>query len=191
MRVGEWAEQWLTTRTDLRETSRARLVSIVRLHVVREFGDRRLSTIGNAEVRAWVRRMSANGMSAASVRKAVRFAVDARRGGSGSSSLGEPRRSRCRCPPSSRPSNASCPVSRLPTLADAIAPEYRALVLLGAFGGLRWGELAGLRRSPCRRAPVPGHRCGDRDPGRRNDLVRRAEDVKIAPRRPDRTIDHA
>ena len=27
-----------------------------------------------------------------------------------------------------------------------IAPRYRALVLLGAFGGLRWGELAGLRR---------------------------------------------
>ena len=33
------------------------------------------------------------------------------------------------------------------TLADLIAPRYRALVLLGAFGGLRWGEMAGLRRS--------------------------------------------
>jgi integrase len=31
-------------------------------------------------------------------------------------------------------------------LADAIAPEYRALILLGAFGGLRIGEMAGLRR---------------------------------------------
>jgi integrase len=33
------------------------------------------------------------------------------------------------------------------TLADAIAPRYRALVLVGAYGGLRIGELAGLRRS--------------------------------------------
>jgi integrase len=32
------------------------------------------------------------------------------------------------------------------TLADIINPRYRALVLLGGFGGLRWGELAGLRR---------------------------------------------
>jgi integrase len=32
-------------------------------------------------------------------------------------------------------------------LADAIAPRYRALVLVGAYGGLRIGELAGLRRS--------------------------------------------
>jgi integrase len=33
------------------------------------------------------------------------------------------------------------------TLADAIAPRCRALVLVGAYGGLRIGELAGLRRS--------------------------------------------
>jgi hypothetical protein len=32
------------------------------------------------------------------------------------------------------------------TLADAIAPRCRALVLVGAYGGLRIGELAGLRR---------------------------------------------
>jgi integrase len=31
-------------------------------------------------------------------------------------------------------------------LADAIRPRYRALVLVGAYGGLRIGELAGLRR---------------------------------------------
>src|SRR5215211_317552 len=31
-------------------------------------------------------------------------------------------------------------------LADAINPRYRALVLVGAYGGLRIGELAGLRR---------------------------------------------
>jgi integrase len=32
------------------------------------------------------------------------------------------------------------------TLADAIKARYRALVLVGAYGGLRIGELAGLRR---------------------------------------------
>jgi integrase len=31
-------------------------------------------------------------------------------------------------------------------LADAIVPRYRVLVLVGAYGGLRIGELAGLRR---------------------------------------------
>lgn len=32
-------------------------------------------------------------------------------------------------------------------LAEAIEPRYRLLVLLAAFGSLRWGELLGLRRS--------------------------------------------
>lgn len=32
-------------------------------------------------------------------------------------------------------------------LAEAIAPRYRAFVLVAAYGGLRWGEMVGLRRS--------------------------------------------
>jgi integrase len=32
------------------------------------------------------------------------------------------------------------------TLADAIDPRYRVLVMLAVFAGLRWGELAALRR---------------------------------------------
>ena len=30
-------------------------------------------------------------------------------------------------------------------MAEAIGPRYRALVLVAAYGGLRWGELVGLR----------------------------------------------
>jgi integrase len=32
-------------------------------------------------------------------------------------------------------------------LAEVVRPGYRALVFVGAYGGLRIGELAGLRRS--------------------------------------------
>ncbi len=31
-------------------------------------------------------------------------------------------------------------------LADAVGDHYRALVVVAAYGGLRWGELAGLQR---------------------------------------------
>jgi integrase len=37
-------------------------------------------------------------------------------------------------------------IDQVAELADAVGPRYRALVLLAAFGGLRWGELGGLRR---------------------------------------------
>jgi integrase len=36
-------------------------------------------------------------------------------------------------------------VAQIAALADAINPRYRALVLVAAYGGLRWGELVGLR----------------------------------------------
>jgi hypothetical protein len=38
-------------------------------------------------------------------------------------------------------------VSQVFDLAEAISVRYRALILLGSFGTLSWGELAGLRRS--------------------------------------------
>jgi len=38
-------------------------------------------------------------------------------------------------------------VDEVAELADAIDPRYRALVLLGAYSGLRIGEMSGLRRS--------------------------------------------
>jgi Phage integrase family/Transposase len=36
-------------------------------------------------------------------------------------------------------------VAQVAALAEAIGPRYRALVLVAAYGGLRWGELVGLR----------------------------------------------
>jgi integrase len=36
-------------------------------------------------------------------------------------------------------------VAELAALADAIPRRFRALVLVAAYTGLRWGELAGLR----------------------------------------------
>jgi integrase len=36
-------------------------------------------------------------------------------------------------------------VAEVAAVADAIPPRFRALVLVAAYTGLRWGELAGLR----------------------------------------------
>jgi integrase len=47
-----------------------------------------------------------------------------------------------------------CP-SRSCTLAEAVPGRYRALVLVAGYGGLRWGELVGLRR---RRVDLAGAR---------------------------------
>jgi integrase len=52
-------------------------------------------------------------------------------------------------------------------LADAIGPSYRALVLLGAYAGLRIGELAGVTPASGRPAAWHGRRGRDRRGGPR------------------------
>jgi integrase len=44
------------------------------------------------------------------------------------------------------PERPTATIPEVFALAGAVQPRYRALVLLAAFCGLRWGELMGLRR---------------------------------------------
>jgi integrase len=60
------------------------------------------------------------------------------------------RRNPCRIKGAGQERSPERPVLTVPevyVLADAVGGRYRALVLLGVFGSLRWGELAALRRS--------------------------------------------
>jgi integrase len=56
-------------------------------------------------------------------------------------------------------------VTQVAALAQAIHPRFRALVLVAAYAGLRWGELVGLRVRPGGSAASADHggRAGDRD----------------------------
>jgi integrase len=97
-------------------------------------------------VRAWVAELSAGHLAPATVQKAYQLlgkvmgaAVDA----------GMIPQSPCRrvpLPKAEREEMRFLTSAEVATLAYAIQPRYRVLVLVGAYGGLRIGELAGLRR---------------------------------------------
>jgi integrase len=147
VRFSDWLTAWWATTTNLRPTTRARDETLLRLHAVPRFGDVPLAAISQLEVRAWVAELSARGLAPATVTKAYQLlgkvmaaAVDA----------GYVAQTPCRKIPLPR---IECEEMRfltpaeIVTLAEAIRPIYRALVLVGAYGGLRIGELAGLRRT--------------------------------------------
>ena len=107
-----------------------------------------LTRIGQRDVRAWVAGLTAKNLAASTVQrcyqllsKVMAAAVDA----------GMIPQTPCRRVPLPRIERKEM---RFPSpaevwkLADAIGPEYRALILLGAFGGLRIGEMAGLASGP-------------------------------------------
>jgi integrase len=146
VRFSSWLAAWWATTTNLRPTTRARDETLLRLYAVPRFGDMPLAAISQLEVRAWVADLSARGFAPATVTKAYQLlgkvmaaAVDA----------GYLAQTPCRkvpLPKVEREEMRFLTPTEIVTLAEAIRPTYRALVFVGAYGGLRIGELAGLRR---------------------------------------------
>ncbi len=146
VRLSAWAEDWVPTRHDLRASTRARLEMSMSGQVLPQFGSTPLAKITNAEVRRWVAEMLDSGLSAATVRKAV-FAL--RQCLSAAVSDGRLLMNPAvDVPLPSEQLKAPRFLSRdeVERLADAMPDRYRALLLVGAFTGLRWGEAAGLTR---------------------------------------------
>ena len=114
--------------------------------VLPRFGSTPLRRITNGEVRMWVRDLLAQGLSAATVRKAA-FALrqclaaavaDGRLTTNPADAVPlpteRPRPTRYRSQP------------EVERLVAAMPRRYQALILVGAYAGLRWGEAVGLRR---------------------------------------------
>lgn len=145
----DWAEQFMETKAILKPKTRASYVSLLNSRITPEFGNRSLASIRTSDVRRWQAAMTTAALSASRRRQALLLlsqimeaaVVDGR-------ILVNP------CGPVTRP-KLPAPVQdyltadELDALAGAIKPEYKLLVYLLGYGGLRWGELAGLRRASC------------------------------------------
>ena len=143
--LAEWAKRWQQTTSDLRPTTRDLYAYLLRRFLLPSLGKAALSSIDVLAVRAWLARLQAEGVSASTRAKAYRLqsrilgaAVEA----------GYLLRNPCTVKGAGQeraPEMRFATVAQVAALADAIAPRYRALVLVAAYGGLRWGELVGLR----------------------------------------------
>ncbi|MFJ6636029.1 tyrosine-type recombinase/integrase [Streptomyces sp. NPDC091376] len=142
---GAYAATWITER-GISPSTADLYRSLLRNHLVPTFGSAALADITPAMVRAWrVARLDA-GAGASSVAKSYALlravlmtAVEDRL----------IRRNPCRVKGASvapTPERPTATVQEVYAIAGAIQPRYRALVLLAAFTGLRWGELIGLHR---------------------------------------------
>jgi integrase len=97
-------------------------------------------------VRAWVTELSAKGLAPATVHKCYQVLTKIL---AAAVEGGMIPRSPCRgvpLPKVERGEMQFLTVAEVRRLAVAVGPGYRALILLGAYGGLRIGEMAGLRR---------------------------------------------
>lgn len=141
-----WAETWLPTRHDLRATTWARLEGVMRKQVLPHFGRVPLNKITNGNIRRWVTELLDSGLSAATVRKAVfglRQCLEA--------AVADDRLAHNPALQVPLPSERAKPArflsqAEVERLFESTPAKYQALVLVGAYAGLRWGEAVALRR---------------------------------------------
>jgi integrase len=141
----EWAARWEATTVNLRANTQAAYRNLLRRYLLPTFGLMPLADLDAMAVRAWLARLERDGVGASTRAKSYRLlsrilATAIESGyltrnpctirGAASDPVGEMR---------------FATVAEVAALADAIPPRFRALVLVAAYTGLRWGELAGLR----------------------------------------------
>lgn len=144
-RFGPYATEWLDARVDLKPTTRQQYAGTLRTHVLPHLGGYALEEMTSVRVRGWYAVLARSTsptptrQAYALVRTILNTAVD------DEILLRNP----CRIRGAGVAKTAERPIATLAqveALAEAVYPRYRALVLLAAWTGARWGELIALTR---------------------------------------------
>jgi integrase len=144
----DWAERWLTTKAPQLQPSIIDLYRyLLRRHIVPRFGKAAVGRITAVDVHAWLAGLHSTKLSPNTVAKAYRVlsgvldgAVDARLIA----------RSPCSIKRAGTERHDEMQIAtpeQVAAIAAAVGPRWEALVFTAAYSGLRWGELAGLRRN--------------------------------------------
>lgn len=142
--VGEWVGTWLAGYSGHRDST-VRQAKVHAARIVARFGTRRLAEVRPSDVRAWVADLQGEELEASYVyalySRLAQILGDAAHDGL----IPRSPCSRRIAPPAGRQRQYVPTTAQVWALHDAIAPNLRPAVLLGAFAGLRIAEAAALR----------------------------------------------
>lgn len=146
MRFAELAERWFATKLHLRLTTQLQYTYLLRKHLVPFFGERPIGDITTLDIQTWIAGRHASGLSANSVAKAYKvFRMVLEAGVDAELIIRNPCRVKGAATERLPEMQAATP-EQVADIAANVEARWRALVLMAAYSGLRWGELAGLRR---------------------------------------------
>jgi integrase len=141
-----YAAVWIDERPGLRPKTLQLYRYLLRRHLMPGFAAQTIAGITEADVRRWRADLLASGVSSVTVAKAYRLLKSIM---ATAADDGLIRRNPCRVKGAGTETSPERPlltITDVYALADAVNARYRLLILLACFCGLRWGELAALRR---------------------------------------------
>ncbi len=147
--ITEWSERWLRTKSHLKPKTLAGYESNLNAHVIPAFGTHELRHVDRMAVEEWVADLQGSGLGPSGVRQArqvlnsmMKLAIDA-------GYLVANPVTAVRIARQPEAEMLFLDADEVERLAAAIREPYATLVYLLAYGGLRWGEAAALRRKRC------------------------------------------
>ena len=147
--VGEWADQYMAARFDLKPKTRASYENLLRSCIKPTFGDFALSAVESSHVDIWVAALVDKGLSASRVRQAyvvlgaiLKKAVTRHLIASSPCAVDN-------LPRLNPKERRALTADQVALLAAAIAEPYDLLALVLAYVGIRYGEATALRRGRC------------------------------------------
>jgi integrase len=143
----DWWARWWPSTVNLRDSSRARDESYYSARIKPTLGESELAKIDRATLRAWVGALQADGLAPATVTKAAQILSKTLRAAVDDGRLGRNPAERLDLPRVEREETRFLTPAQVDDLAATIDERYRALVIVGAYGGLRLGEMLALSRS--------------------------------------------
>jgi len=144
--LADWVAEWSTTLVNLRPSSRRIYLDNLRLHVLPELGAVQLNKLDKAMLRAWRARLSAGRLKPATVHQVHRALRRALGAAVENDILVRNPLDGIKPPRVEAQEMRFLAPGEVAQLSAAIDVRYRAFVLVGAYCGLRLGEMAGLRR---------------------------------------------
>jgi len=144
---GDWAEEWLAaSEPGLKPHTISGYRTLLKKHIAPVLGGTPLAKVRAVDVRRFVAELSNAGMSPSRVRSTYFLVQAIFRAAVESGYLG---RSPCvgvKLPRAVIREMHVITADQVKAIAAAVPEQYQALIHLLAFGGLRWGEAAALRR---------------------------------------------
>jgi len=146
--VAEWWDRWWPTVTSLRPSTRARDAQFFRSHVRPVFGGTALARLDRTTIRKWVASLGdpdGSHLAPATIHKVVQVFNKCVSAAVEDRVIQHNPLAQLPLPKIEQHEMRFLTSDDLWKLVDAMDERYRAFVLLGGFGGLRLGELLGLR----------------------------------------------
>jgi integrase len=140
------AGRWIATRSHLKPTTFEGYQSLLRVHIIPAFGSTRLDRIDRMSIESWLAERRNAGLSASRRRQAFQVLRQILEAAVRDRYLPSNPAAGIRLPKLTRREELYLDPEQVEHLASLAPVQFRALVYVFAYGGLRWGEAVALRR---------------------------------------------